>query len=195
MMNLKLGNAISTVPCSLFPAILVMKIRNAEPKDLAVIVEIYNASIPSRIANGDLELISVDSRISWYQEHSPDSRPILVVEIDNKVIGWLSFQSFYDKPAYNATVKISIYVAPEYKGQGIGKKLLSEAIDRSPQLGIKTLLGFICAHNIPSLNLFDKFGFQRWGYLPKVADLDETRRDLVIVGLHLEEVKNKDKSK
>ncbi|NEQ72516.1 MAG: N-acetyltransferase [Okeania sp. SIO2C9] len=171
-----------------------MKIRNAEAKDLAVIVEIYNASIPSRIAAGDLEIISVESRISWYQEHSPDSRPILVVELDNKVIGWLSFQSFYGRPAYKATAEVSIYIAPEYKGQGIGKKLLSEAIYRSPKLGIKTLLGFIFAHNIPSLKLFDKFGFQRWGYLPKVADLDDTRRDLVIVGLHLEEAKKKDRS-
>ncbi|MGK7922455.1 MAG: N-acetyltransferase family protein [Trichodesmium sp.] len=166
-----------------------MKIRNAEAKDLAVIVEIYNASIPSRIAAADLELISVESRISWYQEHSPDSRPILVLEVDDKVIGWLSFQSFYGRPAYNATAEVSIYVAPGYKGQGIGKKLLSEAISRSPKLGIKTLLGFIFAHNNPSLNLFDKFGFERWGYLPKVADLDGNRRDLVIVGLHLEAVK------
>ncbi|MDJ0520425.1 MAG: GNAT family N-acetyltransferase [Trichodesmium sp. MO_231.B1] len=167
-----------------------MKIRNAETKDLAVIVEIYNASIPSRIASADLELISVESRISWYQEHSPNSRPILVVELDDKVIGWLSFQSFYGRPAYKATAEVSIYVAPEYKGQGIGKKLLSEAIYRSPQLGIKTLLGFIFAHNNPSLSLFDKFGFERWGYLPKVANLDGIRRYLVILGLHIEEFNN-----
>ena len=38
-----------------------MKIRNAEARDLTVIVEIYNASIPSRIATGDLELISMES--------------------------------------------------------------------------------------------------------------------------------------
>ncbi|MCH2050213.1 MAG: GNAT family N-acetyltransferase [Trichodesmium sp. ALOHA_ZT_67] len=171
-----------------------MKIRNAEAKDLTVIVKIYNSSIPSRIANGDLELISIENRISWYQEHSPDSRPILVVELDGQVIAWLSFQSFDDRPAYQATAEISIYVAPEYKGQGIGKKLLSEAIYRSPQLGIKTLLGFIFAHNIPSLSLFNKFGFQHWGYLPKVADLDGIKGDLVILGLHVLEVKNKNKS-
>ncbi|MCL2926705.1 MAG: GNAT family N-acetyltransferase [Trichodesmium sp. St16_bin4-tuft] len=171
-----------------------MKIRNAEAKDLTVIVKIYNASIPSRIATGDLELISIENRISWYQEHSPDSRPILVVELDGQVIAWLSFQSFDDRPAYQATAEISIYVAPEYKGQGIGKKLLSEAIYRSPQLGIKTLLGFIFAHNIPSLSLFNKFGFQHWGYLPKVADLDGIKGDLVILGLHVLEVKNKNKS-
>ncbi|MDE5093442.1 MAG: GNAT family N-acetyltransferase [Trichodesmium sp. St11_bin5] len=171
-----------------------MKIRNAEAKDLTVIVKIYNSSIPSRIATGDLELISIENRISWYQEHSPDSRPILVVELDGQVIAWLSFQSFYDRPAYQATAEISIYVAPEYKGQGIGKKLLSEAIYRRPQLGIKTLLGFIFAHNIPSLSLFNKFGFQHWGYLPKVADLDGIKGDLVILGLHVLEVKNKNKS-
>ncbi|MCL2926381.1 MAG: N-acetyltransferase family protein [Trichodesmium sp. MAG_R04] len=170
-----------------------MKIRNAEAKDLTVIVEIYNASIPSRIATGDLELISMESRIPWYQEHSPDSRPILVAELDNKVVGWLSFQSFYGRQAYKATVEVSIYVAPEYQGRGIGKKLLSEAIYYSSKLGIKTLLGFIFAHNIASLSLFNQFGFKRWGYLPKVADLDGINGDLVIVGLHLEEVKNKNK--
>ena len=141
-----------------------------------------------------MELISIESRISWYQEHSPDSRPILVVELDNQVIGWLSFQSFDGKQAYQATAEVSIYVAPKYKGQGIGKKLLSEAIDHSSKLGIKTLLGFIFAHNIPSLSLFNKCGFQRWGYLPKVADLDGIKGDLVIVGLHLEELKNKNKA-
>lgn len=167
-----------------------MKIRNAEAKDLTVIVEIYNASIPSRIATGDPEPISVESRISWYQEHLPDNRPILVIELDDKVVGWLSFQSFYGTPAYKATAEVSIYVSPEYKGQGIGKKLLSEAIHRSSNLGIKTLLGFIFAHNNPSLSLFDKFGFEPWGYLPKVANLDGIRRDLVIVGLHIEEAKN-----
>ncbi|MDY7008744.1 MAG: N-acetyltransferase family protein [Cyanobacteriota bacterium] len=166
-----------------------MKIRNAEEKDLAVIVEIYNASIPSRIATGDIECISVESRIPWYQEHPPDSRPIWVMELDEKIVGWLSFQSFYGRAAYKATAEVSIYIAPEYKGQGIGKKLLSEAILYSPKLKINTLLGFIFAHNQPSLKLFEKFGFQRWGYLPKVANLDGMKRDLIIVGLHIEEAK------
>ena len=172
-----------------------MKIRNAEEKDLAVIVEIYNASIPSRIATADLEFISVESRIPWYQEHTPDSRPIWVMELDEKIVGWLSFQSFNGRAAYKSTAEVSIYVAPEYKGKGIGKKLLSEAIFYSPKLGINTLLGFIFAHNQPSLKLFDKFGFQRWGYLPKVANLDGMKRDVVIVGLHLQEAKKNDRSK
>jgi len=65
---------------------------------------------------------------------------------------------------------------------------LELAIRRSPELGIKTLIGIIFAHNQPSLKLFEKFGFQPWGYLPKVAELDGVERDVVIVGLHLKAV-------
>ena len=42
--------------------------------------------------------------------------------------------------------------------------------------------GFIFGHNIPSLRLFEKFGFARWAHLPGVALLDDVERDLVIVG-------------
>jgi phosphinothricin acetyltransferase len=63
--------------------------------------------------------------------------------------------------------------------------LLELAIHRSPAFGIKTLLGFIFADNSPSLRLFEKFGFQRWGYLPAVAEFESLERDLVIVGRRL----------
>jgi L-amino acid N-acyltransferase YncA len=44
------------------------------------------------------------------------------------------------------------------------------------------LLGFVFAHNEPSLKLLKKFGFSEWGYLPQVANLDGIERDLVILG-------------
>ena len=162
-----------------------MKIRDAEATDLSTIVEIYNASVPGRMATADLEPISVESRRQWYEEHSPEYRPILVLEMEDKMIGWLSFQSFYGRPAYHATAELSIYIRPGYQGQGIGKKLLTEAIQRSPQLGLKTLMAFIFAHNVPSIQLFNKFGFQQWGYLPRIAQLDEKEQDLAILGLRL----------
>ncbi|MGB3532378.1 MAG: N-acetyltransferase family protein [Microcoleaceae cyanobacterium] len=163
-----------------------MKIRDAQQTDLSSIVEIYNASVHGRMATADLEPVSVESRRQWYEEHPPESRPIWVMETEDKIIGWLSFQSFYGRPAYQKTAEISIYIHPAYHGQGIGKKLLNEAIQRSPQLGLKTLMAFIFAHNIPSIKLFEKLGFQQWGYLPRVAQLDEREQDLTIFGLHLD---------
>jgi len=47
------------------------------------------------------------------------------------------------------------------------------------------LLGFVFAHNTPSLALFGRFGFERWGLLPRVAVLDGVERDVAILGLRL----------
>jgi L-amino acid N-acyltransferase YncA len=101
------------------------------------------------------------------------------------IAGWLSVQTFYGRCAYEGTVEVSIYVANRYQGKGIGKELLSYAIAAAPQIGITSMLGMIFAHNQPSLQLFTKLGFERWGHLPQIARLDGVKRDLVIVGLHL----------
>lgn len=159
-----------------------MWIRDAVEADLRAIVTIYNASIPGRLATADLNPVSVESRLEWFYEHSSTSRPIWVMETDRVILGWLSFQSFYGRPAYQATAEISIYVSPDYQRQRVAYKLLTQAVSRSPSLGLKTLLGFIFAHNQPSVQLFEQFGFQTWGYLPQVAKLDTFERDLLIMG-------------
>ncbi len=165
---------------------MYMQIRDAVETDLPTIVEIYNAAVPGRMATADLEPISVESRIPWYQEHKAQTRPVWVVELDDQIVGWLSFQMFNGRPAYHRTAELSIYIHPDYQGQGIGKNLLTEVIDRSPELGLKALVALIFAHNQPSLKLFETFEFKQWGYLPKVADLDGIERDLVIMGRHID---------
>lgn len=163
-----------------------MTIRDAVESDLPALVEIYNAAIPGRLATGDLEPVSVGSRLAWFRAHAPGSHPIWLLEIGGAVAGWLSFQPFYGRAAYRATAELSIYVAPEHQRKGVGRLLLADAVRRAPSLGIKTLVGFIFAHNEPSLHLFEGLGFQRWGLLPGVADFEGAERDLVIVGLRLD---------
>jgi phosphinothricin acetyltransferase len=97
-------------------------------------------------------------------------------------MGWLGFQCFYGRIAYQKTAELSIYIHLDYQKQGIGKKLLEKAIHESSILGLKVLLGFIFAHNKASLKLFANYGFQEWGYLPEVAELGGVERDLVIMG-------------
>ncbi|MDZ8184022.1 MAG: GNAT family N-acetyltransferase [Nostoc sp. ChiSLP02] len=162
-----------------------MIIRHATETDLATIVAIYNAAIPSRMATADLEPVSVESRLAWFRARSPLQRPLWVIEVEGVTAGWLSFQSFYGRPAYSNTAEISIYIAPAFHRRGLGKQLLAQAIHKSCSLGIKTLVSLIFAHNQPSLKLFEKFGFQQWGYLPKVAELDGVERDLIIMGFRI----------
>ncbi|WP_085960745.1 GNAT family N-acetyltransferase [Cylindrospermum stagnale] len=164
-----------------------MIIRHATETDLPAIVAIYNAAIPSRMATADLEPVSLESRLTWFKARSPLQRPLWIIEIEGGIAGWLSFQSFYGRPAYHTTAEISIYIAPNFQRRGLGRQLLGLAIHESPNLGLKTLVSFIFAHNQPSLKLFEAFGFQTWGHLPKIADLDGIERDLIIMGLRVSE--------
>ena len=158
-----------------------MYIRDAIETDLEAIVNIYNESIPSRTATADTEPVSVASRLNWYRDHT-FNRPLWVAQVGKVIVGWLSFQSFYGRPAYRHTAELSIYVTSSYQRQGIGSSLLGHAIARSPELEIQTLLGFIFAHNQASLKLFNRYGFETWGHLPQVAELDHIKRDLLILG-------------
>ncbi len=162
-----------------------MIIRDAREADLPHIVAIYNAAIPGRLATADTEPISVASRLSWMREHTPDSHPLWVAGEGTRIDGWLSFQPFYGRPAYRATAELSIYVSADRKRAGVGRALLGRAVESAPRLGLRALLGFIFGHNEPSLALFSGFGFERWGLLPRVAELDGVERDLAIVGLRL----------
>jgi len=157
--------------------------RDATRLDLEAIVKIYNSTISSRMVTADTEPVTTESKIKWFDDHSSDRRPLWVVENeDHQIIGWMSFQSFYGRPAYNGTVEISIYLDEDERGKGLGKKLLQQAIDTSKSLEINTLLGFIFSHNEPSLKLFRSFGFEEWANLPDIAVLDGEERSLTIVG-------------
>ncbi|MEH7336532.1 N-acetyltransferase family protein [Neobacillus drentensis] len=161
------------------------KIRDAEVNDLPIIVEIYNSTISGRMVTADTEPVSVESRRKWFDDHSPAFRPLWVVESNDNICAWVSFQSFYGRPAYNATAEVSIYIHQDFRGKKLGTYLIQQAIDACPKLKIKTLLGFIFAHNEPSVKLFNSFGFERWAHLPNVAELDGVERDLLILGKRL----------
>ena len=159
-----------------------MQIRDATIKDLPAIVAIYNSTVPTRMVTADTEPVSVASREKWFAEHSPARRPLWIAEDDGQVVGWLSYSSFYGRPAYDSTCEVSVYLAPEHRRRGLGTRLVLHCIAHAPRIGVATLLGFIFGHNEPSLRLFEKLGFERWGHLPRVAVLDSVERDLIIVG-------------
>ena len=162
-------------------------LRLATPADLPGIVEIYNSTVPSRMVTADTEPVSVASRQAWFDAHQPERRPLWVCEdAEGRMAGWLSYSDFYGRPAYGATAELSIYLHADRRGQGLGRYLLEQAIAHAPQVGVTTLLGFIFGHNTPSLALFERHGFARWGDLPRVAVLDGIERDLVIVGRRLD---------
>ncbi len=165
--------------------IIMYRHRPARLEDLPAIVAIYNTTIASREVTADTEPVSVASRLDWFHEHDPERRPLWVIEAAGAaggMLGWLSYSNFYGRPAYSGTAELSIYIDEDWRGKGIGRYCLAQAIEHAPQIGVHTLLGFIFGHNAASLALFAKFGFAIWANLPKVANLDGVERDLMILG-------------
>ena len=178
--------------------------RLATLDDLPAIVAIYNSTVASREVTADTEPVTVASRIGWFHEHNPERRPLWVIEAAGEVagksevagevagrseaagepgmLGWMSYSNFYGRPAYAGTAELSIYIAEDWRGKGIGRYCLQQAIEFAPHINVHTLLGFIFGHNAASLALFGKFGFATWAHLPRVANLDGIERDLIILG-------------
>lgn len=162
--------------------------RQARLADLPAIVAIYNSTVASREVTADTEPVAVESRLGWFEEHDPDRRPLWVVEAADDqsaapaILGWISYSNFYGRPAYAGTAEVSVYIAEDWRGKGMGRYCLEQAIAYAPQIKVHTLLGFIFGHNQPSLGLFARFGFDTWATLPRVATLDGVERDLIILG-------------
>ena len=160
-----------------------MTLRDAQAADLPEIVAIYNASIPGRMATADTEPVTVASREAWFRDFDPARRPLwLMTGAGGRVEAWLSVRSFYGRAAYHRTAELGVYTLPDARRRGHANTLVAHAVASAPALGLATLLAFVFGHNTPSLALFARFGFERWGTLPRVAELDRTDRDLVILG-------------
>ena len=166
-------------------------LRNAAESDLPAIVAIYNSVVPGRMVTADLEPVTVEQRRPWFEAHQTATRPIWVLvhsadssnpRASDPVVAWVSFDTFYARAAYDGTAMLAIYIADSHRGRGLGRALLQTAIERSPALKLHTLLGYIFAHNEPSLRLFAAHGFARWAHLPRVCVLDGVDRDVIIMG-------------
>jgi phosphinothricin acetyltransferase len=165
-------------------------IRLATEADLPAIVQIYNEAIPGRMATADTAPVMVEERLEWFRQHDPSVHPIFVCEEAGRIIGWTSLSAFYGRPAYQKTVEVSTYVTTRRHRAGVGTALREHVLSACDRYGIKTVLSFVFAHNVPSIRLNEKFGFAKWGHLPRVAELDGIERDLVIMGKRLAERKS-----
>jgi len=160
----------------------MIEFQIATKNDLPKIVGTYNASIPDRLATADLETVSIESKKKWFDEHNEAERPLWVILYNDQYCGWMSFSSFYGRPAYKATVEVSIYLEPFFHKKGIGKSALQFAYEEAKKREITSLLGFIFGHNDASIKLFQHAGYEKWAHLPEIANMEGTLRDLIILG-------------
>lgn len=155
-------------------------IREATVADAAAIADIYNHYVLTSTATFDTETKSVADREQWLSEH--DSRhPVLVVVQGGEVVGWGSLSPWRSRPAYARTVEIATYIADGHRGQGIGRALLVELVERAARAGHHAIVAQITGENAASLALTEGSGFERVGVLSEVGWKFDRWLDVVLL--------------
>lgn len=150
-----------------------MNIRGAEEKDYPEIIKIYNHAVDEKFATADIEYVTADSRREWLAQHSPDTYPIYIAEENGQVVGWCSLSPHRPgRKALSTVAEISYYIHKDYRRKGIANVLISHTIESAKSLGFKNLISILLDLNKTSIYILEKFGFEKWGHLPNVAEID-----------------------
>ena len=163
-----------------------VKIRIADQNDWGKIIDIYNQAVLEGDKTADLDTVTLNTRREWLKLHSTGKYQILLAQIEEQTIGWCSISPHRPgRRALEKTAEISYYIDQKYRGNGVGSILIKSAIETSQRNGIKNLFAILLDVNKPSVSILEKFGFKKWGHLPKVAEIRGKTCGQFIFGKHL----------
>ena len=159
------------------------RITEARQDDLAAIVDIYNSTIDSRLATADLSPATVESRQSWLDAHG-GNRPLYVLKNqEGELLAWGGFSDYYPREALPHHRRNQHLRPPRHaRSRRRLKSSSATCWKKPPSLDIKNIIAVIFGHNHASIRLFHTFGFQEWGRLPQVCDLETMQADIVLLG-------------
>jgi phosphinothricin acetyltransferase len=145
-----------------------MEIRTMVPEDWQTVKSIYESGIATGIATFETTAPSWEK---WNNGHLVFGR--LVAIENNEVAGWTALSPVSSRCVYGGVAEVSVYVADNHKGKGIGKLLLQKLITESESNGIWTLQAGIFTDNAASVKLHERVGFRVIGHREKIGKLND----------------------
>ncbi len=151
--------------------------RAAEPLDAAAIAAIYNQGIEDRVATFETQPRTAADILPWFGGRYP----VIAVEEDGIVTGFAAAHPYSDRECYRGIAEVSVYVAREARGRGLGSVALEALAAAAKQAGFWKLLGRVFVENDASRKLVIRHGFREVGVHRQHAQLDGRWRDCVVV--------------
>jgi phosphinothricin acetyltransferase len=161
------------------PALLI---RPSTPFDLPAITAIYGWNVLN--GTGTFELDAPDEAEMARRRDDVLSKglPWLVVVRDGVVLGYAYANQFRPRKAYRFCLEDSVYLAPEAKGQGLGKLLLAELLARCEAAGARQMLAVIGdSANLGSIGVHRTLGFEHVGVMKAAGWKFDQWRDVVVM--------------
>jgi L-amino acid N-acyltransferase YncA len=153
-----------------------VEMRDLRPKDWVEVARIYAEGIATGNATFETE---VPSWAAWDAAHLAGHR--FLAERDGRVVGWIALSPASRRPCYAGVAEISVYVAEDARGNGVGTELLAAVVASAERDGLWTLQTSVFPENEPSLALLRRFGFRTVGTRERIGQLHGIWRDTVLV--------------
>jgi L-amino acid N-acyltransferase YncA len=146
-----------------------MTIRPADPaRDGAACAAIYAPSVEATPIS--FELVAPDAaEFSHRIEEYSATHQFLVAEVGGEVVGYAYACRWRERPAYDWSVEVSVYVDAAHHGEGIGRALYVELIDRLHAQGFHVAVAGITLPNPVSIALHESLGFESIGALRQIG--------------------------
>jgi L-amino acid N-acyltransferase YncA len=153
------------------PARFEFTLRDAEPRDIPDMREIYNHYVANSIVTFDEDALTLAEMRKKYKIVADLGYPWLVaVSPAGQVLGYAFVTPYRAKAAYRFTVENSIYLGPASTGKGLGAALMKELLARAKTAGVKEVVAVIADKGAEgSIRLHEKFGFKEIGHMGRVG--------------------------
>jgi phosphinothricin acetyltransferase len=150
-----------------------VSLRELRPDDWPAVRAIYEEGIRGGDATFETETPS------WERWDAAHSQLRLVAERVGSIVGWAALSPASARHCYRGVGEVSVYVAGEARGAGVGRELLALLVELSEQAGYWTLTAGVFPENEASLRLHKACGFREVGMREGVGEQRGVWRDVV----------------
>jgi L-amino acid N-acyltransferase YncA len=144
-------------------------IRTAGREDAEAIVRIYNYYVTDTFVTFEEEPVAELDMARRIAEVQAASLPWLVADVDGRVAGYAYASPWRTRSAYRFSVEVTVYLAPDRVGAGIGSRLYEPLFRTLQDRGIHAAMGGIALPNEASIAIHEKFGLRKVAHFAEVG--------------------------
>jgi phosphinothricin acetyltransferase len=137
-------------------------IRPVSPDDVPAIAAIYRYYVAETVISFESDPPDDATMAARIAEIS-GRFPYLVIERDDRIVGYAYASAFQARAAYRWIVETSIYLDQHARGGGLGRPLYEALLEDVRDRGFLAATGKITLPNAASVGLHEKLGFDRVG--------------------------------
>jgi phosphinothricin acetyltransferase len=147
---------------------------------LPQILEIYNYYVENTTVTFHQHLLSIDEMKQLVFFDNPKYRAYAILS-GNEVCGYVILTQYKVRESFNRTAEVTVYLKRNFARMGIGTKALRFIQQVASKTDIHVLVALITGENTASLNLFQRNGFEKCGYIKEVGYKFDRWLDLVVL--------------